>query len=319
MAYGIESDRALGPIVGRMRRWMRNAASRMGNNLGPKDKRTLDPISVNYAAWREMRRHVREWPGFCEAPNQFEVLVSPEDWEDFWGIDAERKEKAVATYVRARAAERGYWIAGEPMVHVVSDDAMDIGEVEVECQFVASPDGSAPRPANQLGPRTETRPQQRLAGQAKTGRATQASYRAPVVERSRAEEDEPETMEFSADATVRFVDAREAGEVLLLGDDGLRITLRSGDCVGAVAPDDDVPAEVNVRLEAREFPYAEAKHFSIGVAQGRWSLVNHASTGTKVIPRDGGRIMLRLPEPFPLTAGDVVYLGPLGPLRFEFA
>ena len=321
MATGIESDRLLGPVVHRMRRWVRAAASRVSNNLSPEDRRNLDPITVNYAAWREMRRHVREWPGYLEAPNRIEVLVSPEDWESYWGIDAARKEQAVAVYVRARAAEKGYWIAGQPLVRVVFDETLIAGEVEVECHFVAAPDGAPPRPATQLT--------------SQTSRATQGPFNAsrPRVTEPRTQSSAPhsearvsqdvqgsQTMEFSAaDVTVRFVDPADAGEVILLGKNGLSITLRSGDCVGAIAPDDDVPPEVNVRLSAREFPYAEAKHFSLGVVGGRWSIVNHASTGTKVVPRTGGRLMLLQPEPFPLSAGDVVYLGPYGPLRFEFA
>ncbi len=325
MATGIESDRAIGPIVHRMRRWVRNAVSRVGDSIGPEDRRNLDPITVNYAAWREMRRHVREWPGFWEAPNRLEVLVSPEDWEDYWGIDAGRKEQSVATYVRARAAEKGYWIAGQPKVRVIEDVAMSIGEVEVECQFVESPDGTPPRPASQLAPRTSRResvPHLSVRADAVPAQSVARGERrawedAPGVPGA---ELGPQTMAFSpAEETVRFVSPDEAGKVLLLGTDGLKITLRSGDCVGAVTSADDVPEEVNVRLAAREFPYAEAKHFSIGVAEGRWSVVNHASTGTKVVLRDGGRLMLHQPEPYPLSAGDVVYLGPFGPLRFEFA
>ena len=326
MATGIESDRAIGPIVHRMRRWVRNAVSRVGGSIGPENRRNLDPITVNYAAWREMRRHVREWPGFWEAPNRLEVLVSPEDWEDYWGIDAGRKEQSVATYVRARAAEKGYWIAGQPKVTVVEDVAMSIGEVEVECQFVESPDGTPPRPASQLSPRTSRRdPAPRPSVRTDGVRADEVPPQRDVdsweeVHEAPDAEPGPETMAFSpAEQTVRFVSPDDAGKVLLLGKDGLKITLHSGDCVGAVTPEDVVPEEVNVRLAAREFPYAEAKHFSIGVAGGRWSIVNHASTGTKVVSRDGRRLMLLQPDPYPLSAGDVVYLGPFGPLRFEFA
>lgn len=314
MATGIESDRALGPIVHRMRRWMRNAASRVNNSLAPEDRRNLDPITVNYAAWKEIRRHVREWPGFWEAPNRLEVLVSPEDWEDYWGIDASRKERAVATYVRARAAEKGYWFAGEPQVRVVADDALGAGEVEVECQFAASPDGAPPVPASRLGAQAE-----QVSVAPRTSRKEDVPVAQPRVQAPAAVPGE-QTMEFSsAEQTVRFVKPEDAGKVMLLGTGGLCLTLRSGDCVGAIAPGDEVPPEVNVRLGGAEFPYAEAKHFSIGVVGGRWSVVNHASTGTKVVPRDGGRLMLHQSDPYPLCAGDVVYLGPFGPLRFEFA
>ena len=304
MSVGIESDRALGPVVRRMRRWIHNAVSRVGDGIAPEDRRTLDPLTVNYAAWREMRRHVREWPRYREAPNFLEVLVSPEDWDDYWGVDTERKEEAVTTYVRARAAEKGYWIAGNPKVEVVADDAMAIGEVEVTCQFVSAPDGASPRPASQL--------------EAPSGHAVQPESNREPRPASDAARDF-RTIEFSPEGTTLFVGAEQAGSVYLIGEDGAVLTLHSGDCVGAVTPEDDVPEDVTVRLKADTFPYAEAKHFSIGVVGGRWCIVNHASTGTKIVPRDGGRLMLHEAEPFPLTAGDMVYLGPCGPMRFEFA
>ena len=304
MATGIESDRALGPIVRRMRRWVHNVVTRVGDGIAPEDRRKLDPLTVNYAAWRTTRRHVREWPGYRETPNHLEVLVSPEDWEDYWGVDTERKERAVSDYVTARAAEKGYWVAGKPEVCVVADDAMAIGEVEVECQFVAAADGAPPRPAARLGKPSVGRDTERRPDSRET----------PLTDDFATSAEEP-----SAGVTVRFVDARDAGEVLLLAEDGSRITARSGDCVGAVMGEDEVPDEVSIRLHAGAYPYAEVKHFSLGVIGGRWCIVNHATTGTKLLLRDGGRLMLHEPEPYPLSAGDVVYLGPCGPLRFEFA
>ena len=305
MAIGIENDRALGPVVRRMRRWVRNAVSRMGDGLAPEDRRNLDPITVNYAAWREVRRHIREWPRFREAPNLVEVLVSPEDWEDYWGIDTARKEEAVVTYLRARAAEKGYWIAGSPRVCVISDDAMAPGEVEAECHFVAAPHGESPQPIRVDPP---TQPTAAAYAQRRVPRAQ------PAMEQSGAQ-----TIAFSsAELTARFVPSEYGGKALLVGGSGRYIEVRSGDCVGAITPDDDVPDEVTVRLPGESYPYAEAKHFSLGVLGGRWCLVNHATTGTKVVTRAGHRIMVREPEPYPLDEGDVVFLGPLGPFRFMF-
>jgi len=56
----------------------------------PDDERSLDPMAVNYAAWSEVRRHVRSWPTYKEVPNRVEVSVSPDDWDEYWGIDTER-------------------------------------------------------------------------------------------------------------------------------------------------------------------------------------------------------------------------------------
>lgn len=322
MATGIESDRALGPVVRRVRRWVRIAVSRVGDGLAPEDRRNLDPITVNYAAWREMRRHVREWPRFREAPNLLDVLVSPEDWDDYWSIDIRRKEEAVSTYLRSRAAEKNLWIAGPPRVRVVLDEAMAPGEVEVECHFVAAPHGEAPRPVRVEQKTQSAAPRPRPA-------PPQARAESPVRERAevapeprRMADDEPgqETMAFSsAEAASRFAPAEGTGSVVLCARGGERIVVRSGDCVGAVTPEDDVPDEVSVRLPGASYPYAEAKHFSLGVLGGRWCLVNHATTGTKVVTRGGHRLMVREPEPYPLDEGDVVFLGPFGPLRFEFS
>ena len=302
MGLGIENDRFVGPLVRRARRLVRGVVVRVGDRLAPEDRRSLDPVTANHVAWRSMRRHIREWPTYQETPNLLEILVSPEDWEDYWGIDVDRKEQAIAAYVCARAAEKGYWIAGYPQVHVISDDAMAIGEVEVECLFVAAPDGASPRPASRLeaGAKNESaRPSTHVRVEDDASKASLGAN--------------PE----GVDATVRFVDADHAGKVVLKGEDDLRLVLCSGDCVGAVAPDDDVPPEVSIRLRLEDYPYAEARHFSIGVVGGRWCIINHASTGTKVVRSDGTRYMLREAVPFALDEGDTVYLGPCGPLRFE--
>jgi hypothetical protein len=51
----------------RVRRWSRNVFSRIGNGAVADDRRSLDPLTVNYAAWHEVKRNVREWPDYKEA------------------------------------------------------------------------------------------------------------------------------------------------------------------------------------------------------------------------------------------------------------
>ena len=117
MPTHIEQELGLAPTTHRFRRWFRKLVS--------EEERSLDPLTVNYEAWRSVRHGVRQWPHYQEAPNYVEVLVSPEDWDDYWGIDSGRKESGVAAYVRARAAEKGYWMAGEPQVSVMANDAIN--------------------------------------------------------------------------------------------------------------------------------------------------------------------------------------------------
>lgn len=311
MANPIENELGLGPAMHRVRRWSRNMMSRIGKGNVPEDQRLLDPLTVNYAAWREVRRTVREWPQYKEAANSIEILVSPEDWEDYWGIDAARKEAGVAAYVLARAAEKGYWMSGDPQVFVVSDDAIDPGDVEVVCQFVEPvEDEDAPSVSSTVQqPMLDERMGRR--GTWETGVHT--SYDPGIA-------DETESKDAGGVApTIRFVDAKNAGEAYLTDKHGFRLVLNSGDIIGAVQEDEYVDPAVNVRLDAAGFPYADAKQCQLGVVGGRWTLVNYAEHGTMLVTTKGERYMLVLPEPYPLQEGDVVYLGPKRPLRFELS
>lgn len=307
MPTHIEEELGLGPLLHRIRRWFGNLFARMGMSLSPRDRRALDPLTVNYAAWRETKRHVRAWPHYKEAPNSLELLVSPEDWDDYWGIDVERKEHEVATYVRAQAAKKGFWMSGDPQVYVAVDDDMEIGEVEVICQFLEPLEEEDPTPASQTA-QLEIKPSlqhtsERHVSHRHAHTSEAATSQAPT----------------SPDGgTMRFVDAAHAGKACLADETGsFRLVLSSGDCIGAVRAGDEVPSEVNVRLDADGFPYVEAKQCTIEVLEGRWTITNHAERGTKVLTTQGARLMLREPSPYPLSEGDVVYLGPNRPLRFE--
>lgn len=306
MPNSLEEELGLGPVMHRVRKWSRNLASRMGSHGAPEDERLLDPMTVNYAVWHEVRRTVREWPHYKEAANSVEILVSPEDWDEYWGIDVVRKETAIATYLRARVAEKGYWIAGEPQVLVVPDDAIEPGEVEVVCQFVEPVGEDEPTPASS----TAQHPVLDEATMADMGGREVVS----------AADGERQSGEVAA--TVRFVDPDQAGAAYLCDDGGFRLEIRSGDTIGVVdddGEDDFVPEKVNVRLDAEGFPYAEVMQCQLGVTGGRWTITNFAEHGTMLVTIDGRRYMLSESVPYPISEGDIVYIGPKRPLRFELS
>jgi hypothetical protein len=326
MPTHIEQELGLGPIMHRFRRWVLAKTQ-------PEDQLSLDPLTVNYAAWDQMRRNVRSWPHYVEAPNSIEILVSPEDWDDYWGIDSPRKEEAIASYVRARAASRGYWIAGDPQVFVLPDDTVEIGRVEVVCQFVESADGqeASPVSADDTAPHAPTRVEEPKGFYAekttvldlpadRMGETTRPTETArpgrPVRDDSVDRVDEWDDQE-GMNPTVRFVDADAAGEVCLVGDGGFRLVIHSGDCIGAVGMGDEVPPEVNVRLDVEGFPYVDTKQCTLAVVGGRWTITNHSVHGTRLVTREGARLMLGEPEPYPIAEGDVLFLGPDRRLRFE--
>lgn len=319
MASGIENDPGVGRLVHSMRRWSRSVMSRMGQGLVEQDRRALDPLTVNYAAWRAAKRAVRDWPGYREAPNRLVVLVSPEDWEDYWGIDTARKAEGIASYVQSRVAGRGYWMSGDAQVEVVEDDAIYIGEVEVECHFVEPRDkdevdltmdlslqggGPAGVPLDEAGYDDDPDEVGSDAGEVWEG---------PLIEEDAPEDDGLPDVS----STLRRVEATEASIAWLVDDGGFCLEVRPGDCLGAVRLGDHVPEEVNVRLDAAGFPYAEVKQCTIDVVDGQWAVTNHAGCGTKLVTVEGERLMLGEPVPFPLADGDVIFMGPQRPLRFE--
>lgn len=305
MPNPLEEELGLGPVMHRVRRWSRNMVSRVGSSSAPEDRRALDPLTVNYAAWREVRRTVREWPHYKEAANSLEVLVSPEDWDEYWGIDAARKERGVAAYVRARAAEKGYWIAGEPQVIVIPDDAIEIGEVEVVCQFVEAEEDEDESMLSHTAAHEPLDVQRHIG---KDAALTGVLW--PDEQASPEAGDEPS-------GTLRFIDKNSAGQAILTDGNAFKLVLNSGDCIGVVREGEDVPAEVNVRLDAEGFPYVDSKQCVLEVVDGRWTVTNFAYHGTMLVTKDGTRLMLGETEPYPIHEGDVLYLGPEHPLRFE--
>ena len=321
MPNPIEKELGIDSTMHRFRRWMRNRIGVVGKSAGPQDQRQLDPLTVNYAAWNAVRHATREWPHYKEAPNSVEIYVSPEDWEDYWCIDTGRKEEGIAVYVRARAAEKGYWMAGDPQVVILQDDVIEIGGIDVVCQFV-EPVGECERPG-QISNTTEFEPEPAFeeTDPRKTSRIVRPEP-APEPTSVIAPESagEPSRVVTSIpDATMRFVDAKNPGTARLVDDNGFCLEIHSGDCIGAVRAGENVPEEVNVRLDAAGFPYAAVKQCSLEVTGGTWTVVNHAPTGTTFVRSDGARFMLYQPEPFPIGEGDVLYIGPRRPLRFELA
>lgn len=300
MPNQLEQELGIAPVMHRFRRWLRNLFARMTGGFVEPDQRSLDPLTVNYAVWREVRRSVREWPQYLEAPNSVEVLVSPEDWEDYWGIDTARKEEGISAYVSVQATKKRLWMAGDPQILVLSDDTIEPGELEIICQFVEPEEDelvvSASTTAS-LEPIPSAGSTQSDPGVTQT-----------IISRTQAREVVP---------TETFVNEMTAGESYLVGEGSFRMAVQSGDCIGAVRPGESVPEEVNVRLDADAFPYVAAKQCTIGILDGRWAITNHSPYGTKLVTHDGTRLMLREPMPHALHEGDMLYLGTDRPLRFE--
>ncbi len=323
MPTHIEQELGLVTATNRIRRWFRRFV--------PEGERGLDPITVNYEAWRVVRQHVRKWPQYLEAPNCIDVYVSPEDWEDYWGIDSTRKEAGVASFVRARAADKGYWMAGDPQVYVEVDEAIEVGEVSVACSFVeplnkeeAAPLSDAPKQAGgRVAPASVPPFLKGVASAEQTARLTPEDLEA-AREGTSAPVPTPEDVDYELPfeetpreaPTMRFIENAPQNVAFLVGEGSFRLEIHSGDCIGAVRWGEEVPPEVNVRLDADGFPYVDVMQCSLVIQGGRWAVINHAPRGTRLTKRDGARYMLSEPEPCTIEPGDVLWLGPRRPLTF---
>lgn len=133
----IDDELGLGPALHNLFRRIRNFIARSTGH-GSQVERPLDPMVVDHEAWLAMRRNARTWPDYKEAPNRFEISVSQADWDEYWGVDPERKAETVARYLLRQAADRGLWIAGAPEVTFSASEDVARGGVTVSASFARS-------------------------------------------------------------------------------------------------------------------------------------------------------------------------------------
>lgn len=128
----IDDELGLGPALHNL--W-RRICELFGRSGSGRAERPLDPMVVDHEAWRAMRSGARTWPDYKEAPNRFAVRVSQADWDEYWGIDPDRKAESVTRYLLRQAADRDLWVAGEPKVSFSASDEISRGGVAVSASF----------------------------------------------------------------------------------------------------------------------------------------------------------------------------------------
>lgn len=358
MPTQMDDEFGLGPVMYRLKRRVDHLGNRLGMNLKGESGKMLDPMTVNYAAWDEVRRCIRTWPKYKEAPNSIEIFVSPADWEDYWGCDTERKEAGVADYVIARLHEKSIWMAGMPQVKILDDEGIRVGCLEVTCRFdkPVEPDqsyGPAKPMAPNLGQHTMRFERQKAeeveptiskepveATKPKHARPEAAPQSVPLSKSGGVAQEEKRSQRTPEPVTRRqdsmpvppwiaeTADKPAQGDIFeeqaqhdcayLIDENGFNLKVSPGDVIGAVAEDIEVDEDVNLRLDGGGFPYVEAKQCSFTVIDGHWNLVNYSQYGTKIVTAAGMRLMLGEPVPYPIEEGDTIYLGPSRPLTFTF-
>jgi hypothetical protein len=215
-------------------------------------------------------------------------------------------------------------------VFVEADDTVEVGEVSVTCSFIeplnqeeATPVSDVPENSDNQADYVAIPPfLKNSASAAQTTRLTPEDLQAA---RAGAPLPMPEAVDYELPSeespreapTMRFIENSPESVAFLVGEGSFRLEIHSGDCIGAVRWGEEVPPEVNVRLDADGFPYVDVMQCSLVIQDGRWAVINHALRGTRLTKRDGTRYMLSEPEPCTIEPDDVLWLGPRRPLTFS--
>ncbi len=337
----IPNDRDLVLALRRLARWERSAIRRtpLAEAL---PARPLSPLDVDEAASSELRRNVRRWPDRTEAPNRYVVSVGREDWDDYWGVDQDRKAREVSSYLGREAQARGITLPGTAQVSFELDGSVTRGTCRVASSFA---EVQEPSPRQEPRARQEARPRpaaaaprdERPQGQPAAVRPSHMSDATTVLDASAwdMDGDGPDATPADAGITAAIADATpvaapaaEAGaareRTVLLSDDaaalvddgGFRMVVRPGDVVGAVRSGELVPSNVNLRLDGRGFPGVEPCHLGFGLTPEGWTVTNFASGGTRIRTRGGQQLHYVDTRPHRIADGDTIYMGPDRPLRF---
>lgn len=118
----------------------------------------LQPDDVDAAVIEAVRRHGRVVGGVVDVPLSYEVFVSPEDYDDYFGLRKDMLRRHLADVVRRYAEDVGGMLEGEPSFSFQVDGSLE-GECRVRCSYrnVARDYGATPvyrvDPSEHLTPR----------------------------------------------------------------------------------------------------------------------------------------------------------------------
>lgn len=121
----------LSRFEGKMEDTLEGAADRMANS-------PISPVQIAKKAEKQMRREKMVGAGKQYAPTLFTVLVNPDDDHRLFGYYPTLAGET-ETYLRAKAAEQGLVMDGQPLVRFIVDDSLKHGKFDVIAEAVAAP------------------------------------------------------------------------------------------------------------------------------------------------------------------------------------
>lgn len=142
----------------RMEDTVEGAASRLS-------KAPISPVQIAKKAEKQMRRETMVGAGKEYAPTLYTVLVNPDDDARLFGYYPTLAGET-ETYLKAKAAQEGLVMDGNPLVRFIVDDSLRHGKFDIVAETVAAPIiarlreeemqryGIAPQPHTGAGRRT---------------------------------------------------------------------------------------------------------------------------------------------------------------------
>lgn len=98
----------------------------------------ISPVQIAKKAEKQMRREKMVGAGKEFAPTLYTVLVNPDDDDRLFGYYPTLAGET-ETYLKAKAAEEGLVMDGEPLVRFIVDDELKSGRFDVIAEMVSAP------------------------------------------------------------------------------------------------------------------------------------------------------------------------------------
>jgi pSer/pThr/pTyr-binding forkhead associated (FHA) protein len=203
----------------------------------------LQPVEVGRRILREMAEGKTVSVNRVYAPNEFQVLMGPEDYKRFEGMEA-GLVREFSELVIDQAKENRWNLMGVPRISFVETEGMGKGEFKVEASLAADPETKGPT----------------------------------VSTHEPSEEDAAGSRAFSSSTAERLGVAGEGAELVVLGPDGQpreRIAItRAPVTIGRLSTNDVVLADPNVSRRHAELRREDTGWLLVDLGSTNGTLVN---------------------------------------------
>lgn len=99
-----------------------------------KFKSRVQPAEIAKQLAREMRNHRRVSINNTYVPNEYHVMLHPEDWENVGSFN-KMLSLELQDYLQHKAEEKGFTLVGQPQVILEKNDNISLGNISVQAEF----------------------------------------------------------------------------------------------------------------------------------------------------------------------------------------